>query len=62
MVNSHKESGFDSTYAATKKELGDNVSLIKDIDRITSQKSMYDKYIIKHIRDSLERHDSTRAE
>ena len=38
-----------------KSKLSDNVSLIKDIDYITAQKSMYYKYIIKHIGDSLER-------
>ena len=62
MVNSHYESNFDSSYAATKKELGDNVILIKDIYRITAQNSMYDKYIIKHIRDTLERHGSSHSE
>ena len=56
IIVNHNWGDIDSAFVATKKELGDNLSLIKDIYRTTSQKSMYDKYIMKHIKDSLERH------
>ena len=38
------------------------MSLIKNIDRITAQKSIYDKYIVEQCTDSLELHGISHAE